>query len=442
MIKKSTIKNIAGQIHLCLGLTSGVVVFIIAVTGCCWVFQEEILNLIEGKKTVPKENRAFITPGKARKLAEKVIPEKHIHGTVYGHKTDAMEVIFYEPDPIFYQSVFLNPYSGEVLGTKNHLSGFFWFVLDGHLNLWLPRAVGSQITSYATMIFVIMLITGIILWWPKNKKSRAQRLKFKWKNTTRWRRKNFDFHSIMGFYASVFALVLAFSGLIMAFNWIYFVTYKSWGGEKAPQFIIPDNISVVDFDESEGVIKPIDKLLPVLLRKYPDYKSFEVHYPASDSSSIYVEISNQEGVHYSSDYRFFDQHTLEEIDTPGIYGKYKDAKPADKMIRMNYDIHVGAIGGIFGKILAFVISLITASLPVTGFLLWWGRKNKKNNKPKVASVDMSWFFIGLIALIVSLRFLKNPDQMIVHRANNDKQVHIEEPELTTEPVVAGNGRFR
>jgi uncharacterized iron-regulated membrane protein len=43
---------------------------------------------------------------------------------------------------------------------------------------------------------------------------------------------------------------------------------------------------------------------------------------------------------------------------------------------MNYDIHVGAIAGLPGKILAFLISLLCSSLPVTGFLVWYGKKVK------------------------------------------------------------------
>ncbi|WP_242499314.1 PepSY domain-containing protein [Flavobacterium sp. 140616W15] len=56
---------------------------------------------------------------------------------------------------------------------------------------------------------------------------------------------------------------------------------------------------------------------------------------------------------------------------------------------MNYDIHVGAVLGITGKILAFFASLISASLPITGFLIWWGKQkfSKKGTtpKPKVAT---------------------------------------------------------
>jgi uncharacterized iron-regulated membrane protein len=49
---------------------------------------------------------------------------------------------------------------------------------------------------------------------------------------------------------------------------------------------------------------------------------------------------------------------------------------------MNYDIHVGAIGGIPGKILAFIISLICASLPITGLLVWLNKGKKKSKAEK------------------------------------------------------------
>ncbi|WP_157638090.1 PepSY-associated TM helix domain-containing protein [Flexithrix dorotheae] len=380
-------KKITGQIHLYLGLVSGIIVLIVSLTGCFWVFQEEFTQLIEGERKVQIENKPFISPEKAKQIAQEVFPEKQVHGTVYGHSSDPLEVIFYEVEPEFYQSVFLNPYSGEVLEIKNHRSGFFWFVLKGHLYLWLPKAIGTELTRYGTMVFVILLITGIILWWPKNKKGRKQRMQFLWKSSTRWRRKNFDLHSILGFYISSLALIIAFSGLVMAFDWVYFVTYKTWGGDKTPQFLIPNNLT--QSPEADTREPAINFLFAKLVEEYPEYESFELHYPHADSSSIYVEISSQSGVYYNSDYRFFDQYTLEEIETPGIYGKYNRASIADKVMRMNYDIHVGAIGGLPGKIIAFFISLLAASLPITGFLLWWGRNKKSKislnsevNEPK------------------------------------------------------------
>ena len=54
-----------------------------------------------------------------------------------------------------------------------------------------------------------------------------------------------------------------------------------------------------------------------------------------------------------------------------------------KLGDLNYDLHTGQILGLGGKIVAFLISLLSASLPVTGTLLWWGRRHKAR-KPALA----------------------------------------------------------
>ncbi len=368
-----TFKKIVRKIHLWLGLTSGIVVFIVSITGCLWVFQKEIKDLLEPTLQVAAQDEPFISLAEARENARRVFPEREIHGTIVRHATDPMQVVFYEKEPEFYQSVFLNPYSGEVLKIENHRSGFFSFILKGHLYLWLPKEIGHEITRYGTMVFVIMLITGLILWWPKSRKSSNQRLSFLWKPSTSWRRKNFDIHSIVGFYSFLLVLIISFTGLMMAFNWIGYLTYMAWGGEKSPQFIIPDNKEI-------GEKSRMDELYPLLAAKYPEYDELEFHYPKSDTASIYVELSSQSGVYYNADFLFFDQYSLEEIGTASIYGKYTESGLPEKVIRTTYDMHIGAILGLPGKILAFFASLVAASLPVTGFLIWWGRTNKKEYK--------------------------------------------------------------
>ncbi len=359
-----------------LGLITGIVVFIVAVTGCLWVFQEEFTRE-DSHIYDSMDHLHSVTPSQAASMAKTAIPNQTIHGTKYGKPNQPVEVIFYDADPLFYQSVYLDPVNGQIVTTKDHTSGFFAFVLKGHMFLWMGRELGSSIVQYSTLIFTIILVTGIVLWWPKKKKNRGQRFKFKWKPTTGWKRKNFDIHSILGFYVSFLAIIIAFSGLIMAFNWVYYITYKSWGGQNAPQFIIPNNSTSTAFDNKP---EPIDSLVPKLAAEYVDYEYIELHYPASDTASIYIEINTSKGTYYDSDYRFFDQYTGEEIETTSIYGKYQNASIADKVIRMNYDIHVGAIGGLAGKIIAFFVSLTIASLPVSGFLLWYGRKFKSKKK--------------------------------------------------------------
>jgi uncharacterized iron-regulated membrane protein len=376
------------SLHKILGLITGVVVFIVAITGCCWAFRDEIESLYSDYKIVEKQDKPTLTPTEVKNIGASVFPNNTIHGSLFSNKNEAIEVIFYDEYPEFYQSVFLNPYSGAIIHVEDHLSGFFAFILKGHTRLWLPKDIGEQVVGASILLFVFIIVSGFILWIPKKRKNLKQRLQFMWKPTTRWKRKNFDLHTIVGFYICSLALVLAFTGTIMSYTWLQYVVYKSVGGDKVAEFIIPENISGEFKQDGETV--PMDFLIAKLQKELPNAQNIELHYPESETSSIYIEISNTEGIYYDSDFRFFDQNTLEEIETPGVYGKYEDAKVAEKILRMNYDIHIGAIGGLAGKIIAFLVSLITATLPITGIFLWYGRKYKKEKIRKVDTLKVSY----------------------------------------------------
>ncbi|MEP5130961.1 PepSY-associated TM helix domain-containing protein, partial [Nonlabens ulvanivorans] len=203
-----TFKKFVFQLHKIFGLATGIVVFIVAITGCCWAFREEIESLYDDYKKVKPHNAPILTPTEARDIAETVFPNNTVHGTVFKKADDAIEVIFYDAQPEFYQSVFLNPYTGKVIQVDDHLSGFFAFILKGHMRLWLPKDIGEQVVGVSILLFIFIIISGFILWIPKKRKNIKQRIQFDWKKTTRWKRKNFDLHTVIGFYICSFAFVL------------------------------------------------------------------------------------------------------------------------------------------------------------------------------------------------------------------------------------------
>jgi uncharacterized iron-regulated membrane protein len=160
-------KEFFRKIHLILGLVSGVIIFVVSVTGALYVFNEEIKNITETFRRVEPENKPVIPPSKAFSIAKEINAENHIHGLVYGEKDEAVEVIFYEEKPEFYASAFLNPYSGEVLKYRHNYKTFFGLVFKGHVALWLPEEIGTTVIKIAVIIFLILIITGLILWWPR-----------------------------------------------------------------------------------------------------------------------------------------------------------------------------------------------------------------------------------------------------------------------------------
>lgn len=366
-------KKLVGKIHLFLGLASGIIVFIISVTGCLYAFQEEIQNETEEFRFVTPQKTAMLPPSKLQEIATKTLPTRNLHAIMYGTPDQSVQAIFYHFEPYHYFLVYLDPYTGKVLHVKDMSKDFFRWVLDGHYYLWLPPTVGQPIVASATLVFFILLISGIILWWPKNKSAAKQRFSIKW--NAQWRRKNYDLHNVLGFYASWVVVVLVITGLVWGFQWFSKGVYAGIGGKKSLEFVEPLSRKVPT-SSSEAAI---DQAWQKVLKETPHAASIEVHVPESDSSSIAVNVNHQKGTYWTTDYRYFDQYTLKELHVSHLYGRLKDATASDKLFRMNYDIHVGAIWGIAGKILAFSVSLISASLPITGFVIWWGRRNKRKD---------------------------------------------------------------
>ena len=71
-MKNNNFKKLIGKIHLWLGLSSGIIVFIIAVTGCLYAFQEEIQNITEEYRFVEKQNEPFLPPSQLEEMAKKM----------------------------------------------------------------------------------------------------------------------------------------------------------------------------------------------------------------------------------------------------------------------------------------------------------------------------------------------------------------------------------
>lgn len=384
--KNRTWKQIIGKLHLWLGFSTGLVVFIVAITGCLYCFQEEISSLYDDYKYVEAQNKPFIPPSEVKKIAHETLPGRHVHSVVYGDKTDALEIVYYEADPEFYHMVYVNPYSGDVKEVVDMEAGFFHFVLDGHIYLWMGE-FGRQIVSYSTLIFLFILVSGLILWWPKNRKAAQKRVSFKWTDRTQRKRKNYDLHNILGFYASAIAVIIAITGLVYAFTFFGDGLYKLTGGESNPNFTWPQNIS--ESGVSVATEEPaVDVIWEQMVKEYPNVSSIEMHYPVDEEYTVYAYMRRSDGTYWDTDSRYFDTRTLEEVQPDHIYGKLEVASTADIIRRMNYDIHVGAIGGIFGKIIVFLSSLIVGSLPVTGFMIWWGRRGSGKNKSSDKSSDI------------------------------------------------------
>ncbi|MFY7845932.1 PepSY-associated TM helix domain-containing protein [Chryseobacterium gambrini] len=392
--KPSAFKKWAGKLHLWLGLGIGFLIFIISITGALYVFKDEIENAtrkdviyhneqnIDQKQILPIRTleKAVVAQVKEKYPVHWVnIPiDKKMSYLFYWYEHDPKGWNYFDEFPI-YKVAYVNPYSGKVLGTYDEKNGFFQIVKMIHWSFLLKQSWGTYVVGIPVLIFVFMLISGIILWWPKNKAARKQRFSFKWKNVQNWKRKNYDLHNVLGFYASVFALIFSITGLFYAFLFVQSSIYFIFSGGKTayPDFSSITTQAPIEM-RTEGTL---DKISNTVKAKYPDSYNFSIdlgheHMDDHEHPNFEVYVKHLSYSYHKSSSLIFDENSGELLHTHDM----KDKNFGEKTVGANYDIHVGSILGLPTKIIAFIVSLICASLPVTGFMIWWGRRKKKTPK--------------------------------------------------------------
>lgn len=382
-------KKINNWLHLWLGLISGIIVFIVCLTGCIWVFNEEITSILEPNTIIEKQNKPILLPSQLSKIAADLYPDKKISYVIYQQGKAANMLVGGRRSEG--ATLKVNPYTGEVISNTKRKEGevdFFRFILNGHRFLWLPNEIGRPIVNYGTLIFVVLLITGLIWWWPKKwtKKTREKSFKIKWNAS--FKRVNLDLHNVLGFYSLLLLLVIALTGMVWGIKWysegLYWVTS---GGQSLGEFnrLQSDSLQAGKFYSPE---QAIDKAFTKVIAENPKSEGFYYTFPDTSKakSTINITVYPTSGQFYNNKSYQFDQHTVQQLkgNHPVYDTEYEKAGFGGKLRKMNYDIHVGSILGFPGKVLAFLSSLIGASLPITGFLVWWGRKfgKKKGKKQK------------------------------------------------------------
>jgi len=364
-----TFKKNIGFLHLWLGLSSGLIVFIVALTGSILVFEDEI--------------DAFVNPEfyQVSNIGTKKLPvDVYVNAIQKKYKITQLDriqtyedpqrtVIVSGPDADKNDQIFsVDPYTGNILARVSEKSSFFSVVLDLHRHLILGE-VGKFITGCSCIIFVFMLISGIILWWPKKIKNLKQRLTVKW--SASFKRVNWDFHSIFGFYAFSILLIISLTGLTWSFKWFESGIYLLTDGTAKKPSAKVENPTKIDpkLDKTyfyQNMFSKTDSI-------YKYKGDTQIRIPSDTINSIMViKLNLEKSIPNISSIAYFDKYTGELLKIK----PYESFSRGDKVRRLIYPIHTGSIFGYPTKILAFLVCLFAVTLPITGFLIWWGRKKK------------------------------------------------------------------
>lgn len=375
-----TLKKAIGKLHLWLGLGSGLIVFIVSLTGALFTFQDEIRDATEPWRLVATPAQAAPLPPSRLQAA---VVASHAGAapsyTTYYGPGRSVTVYFTDKAGGSYITS-LNPYTGQVLHEQNMRTDFFTIVQALHMYLLLPVELGEWIVGVAIAIFLAMLGTGLVLWWPKRKQERKQRLTIKW--GAKWRRLNYDLHQVLGFYIAAGAFIIALTGLFMSFgSWLQAASTVANVGRHYPLEETPPPVDTLA--PATAPARPLVDVAYAQVRQHSPTAAMVVIVPAANRKQPIYCLTYEKALHYYDR----DEYYFHPVSGQLLRALPHATKSAGKKLGdLNYDLHTGQILGLGGKIVAFLISLLSASLPVTGTLLWWGRRHKtpKKRQPELA----------------------------------------------------------
>ncbi|MBV7440798.1 PepSY domain-containing protein [Weeksellaceae bacterium TAE3-ERU29] len=376
---KSSIEKLISWLHLWLGLIAGIIIFFVAITGTIFVFCDDIIDLVAGEAkyvSVPVDSEP-LSPDELLAVFKEQEPErKAFYFDFYKAPDRSFRVASTkkknEEDVGVLSYTYMNPYNGEILKTSNSYQ-FFYIVAHLHSEL-LMHKTSKTIVGIATIIFLIQLISGLILWIPRKWNKTLCKNAFTIKKGTNWRRKNYDFHNVLGFYSLLFALLITITGLIMAYKTLENFTQKTFGGNPNTRELIKQYEPPLDKNKEA---LSFHSLIKKISEENPKVKQIRLSFSKGEKSGTYYLLTGDYiGLKSKTNGKttLINKYTGEEVNLP------QDLENYNKINQTNFDLHVGSWLGIPSKIITFIIGLICASLPITGFIIWWNKERGKRKK--------------------------------------------------------------
>lgn len=359
------------KIHLILGVTAGVILLIIGLTGSILSFEKEILNVINKKSyivEVPQANR--LTTSQLLTQFKEKFPKAKINGITFSQAKDSSVIINIAGGKgraarrgINY---YVNPYTSEILPSiQGH--GFFKFIENIHRRLAMGE-VGKQIVGASTLCLFLLMFSGVYLYWKKMKKSFFKSFTFSFDSKGR----GFlaSMHSSLGLWVIPMYLVVSITGLYWSYSWFNAGLYKIAGVEKPQRMKRDANTQRGDKNQKRVSYNEIENVVTLFNQNVPEYEKANLKF--NSKKGIYtINYIDESSPHERA------RNTMSlDINSNKVVSDEKfNTQPLNvQLMKSIYALHTGEYFGLAGKIIMFISSLLMVLFTVTGVMMYLKRK--------------------------------------------------------------------
>ncbi|NMY93798.1 PepSY domain-containing protein [Pseudomonas proteolytica] len=363
------LKKTLFQLHWFFGITAGLVLALMGITGAACSFQDEILRALNPTVlTVEKQPAGVLPPAELVRKLEATEGKTVSMLWVESESGNAARVFFTPPaGERRGQMRYFDPYTGDYLGDAVG-QDFFGLMLQLHRFLAIGDT-GRQITGACTLILIFFCLSGLYLRWPRQVASWRAWLTLDWRK--KGRSFNWDLHSVFGTWCLLFYLLAALTGLYWSYEW-----YSK--GLTRLLSDAPQNERVRNRGPTPAGPAPVANYDAIWSSIYstagPHLSAYNIRMPAVAGQPATVYYLLQSSPH---------DRALNQINLDPATGVVKSVERyADKSLKAQlltsiYALHVGSYFGLAGRIILTVTSLCMPLFFITGWLLYLDRRRKK-----------------------------------------------------------------
>ena len=356
------------KIHLYLGFTAGIVLFIIGITGAILAFQTEILNVVNKKSLIVEvRDTQKLTVTEIISSFKQGFPKAKINSITFSKAKNSSVIINIigkkgraKRRGINY---YINPYTSEILPSFKG-RGFFKFVENIHRRLAMGK-FGAQIVAVSTLMLFILMFSGVYLYWKKIKKSFVKSMTINFKA----KKRPFlaSLHSVIGMWVIPIYLVSSITGLYWSYDWFNKGLYCIAGVEKPIRMKKKMN---QNHNTKETSIKEIQNTVNVFNKNVKEYKRANLRLNVKNDIYTITYLDNNSIHDRARNSIKIDNKTNEIINR----NKFSNKPLLEKLLSSNYALHTGEYFGITGKIIMFIGGLCMILFFVTGIMMYLKRR--------------------------------------------------------------------
>ncbi|MFL2840914.1 MAG: PepSY-associated TM helix domain-containing protein [Pseudohongiellaceae bacterium] len=367
--------------HLISGVTAGLVIFMMSITGVLLTYERQIEKIFQRNDYLDNELRLPT----ALPIDKLIVKGEYVNSNL---SIDSVIVTNHPGAPLTLRagrtfSIELNPFTGEEMHIGSpHLENFFRVVTNWHR--WFntngdDRVLGRAITGLCNLIFLFLIFSGLYLWLPKTWRWFMFKIRLKlYAKPPNGRARDYNWHHFFGIWCAVPLAVIVATATVFNYSWANNLVYQVYG-EEVPQRSLTSTSEQARIDSKNvDVISTKYLNLNELLQSAQQYteqifgnwETISIALPAINEDQVIFEINQSLGGQPQKQFTLtLDRNSGEQLSLTGL----SDASPAQRARRIIRFLHTGEVLGFWGQTIAGVVSFATLLMVWSGLALAYRR---------------------------------------------------------------------